>query len=240
MRTVWLALAGALLSANAGAESIPALKLKPGDTWTYHSTAEKRTGWQQSRVESTVVRAGPTTVAVSIKPVGSTMPPTEQLMGADWSRTRSVNGHETIVNRPLAFPLSVGKTWTVEYTETHPNRQHSSEHHRAVYGVAGWEDVTVPAGTFHALKIEADGERTATMAPAVGGTVATRLDEQGATTVVQSGKTAPATVSGRLYKGFWYVPAVKRWVKPVEEYYDSNGVRNERYADELESDKLSD
>jgi hypothetical protein len=30
---------------------------------------------------------------------------------------------------------------------------------------------------------------------------------------------------------------VKRWVKSVEEYYSSGGVRNERYSEELESFK---
>jgi hypothetical protein len=47
-------------------------------------------------------------------------------------------------------------------------------------------------------------------------------------------------VSGRTYKAFWYVPEVRRWVKSVEEYYGSGGVRNERYTAELESFKLMD
>jgi hypothetical protein len=36
------------------------------------------------------------------------------------------------------------------------------------------------------------------------------------------------------------VPEVKRWVKSVEEYYSSGGVRNERYAQELQSFKAGD
>jgi hypothetical protein len=44
-------------------------------------------------------------------------------------------------------------------------------------------------------------------------------------------------VSGRTYKAFWYVPEVRRWVKSVEQYYGSGGVRNERYTGELESVK---
>jgi hypothetical protein len=46
-------------------------------------------------------------------------------------------------------------------------------------------------------------------------------------------------VTGRTYKAFWYVPEIGRWVKSVEEYYGSNGVRNERYTAELESYKRS-
>jgi len=239
MRMIGFALVGVFLAAAAQAQPVGAPKVSANDTWTYQETTENRTGWHQTHIESTVLRAGPASIALSNKPVGSIMPPSEQLTGADWSRFRGVNGHETVVNRPRSFPLNIGKTWDVEYTEDHPNRQHSSEHMRTAYKVSGWEDVTVPAGTFHAVKIEADGEWSAAIAPAVAGASGTRVDAQGTTTVVQTGKIAPRTISGRTYKAFWYVPAVKKWVKSVEEYYDANGVRNERNADELESYKVS-
>jgi hypothetical protein len=45
------------------------------------------------------------------------------------------------------------------------------------------------------------------------------------------------SATGRTYKAFWYAPEVKRWVKSVEEYYGSGGVRNESYTTELESFK---
>jgi hypothetical protein len=57
-------------------------------------------------------------------------------------------------------------------------------------------------------------------------------------TQVQKARTEPAT--GRTYKAFWYVPEVRRWVKSVEEYYGSGGVRNERFTMELESFKVSE
>lgn len=215
------------------AESINAPRIQGEDSWSYQNTTEDKSGWHQTRVETTVVRAGPATVLLSTKQVGSTSAPSEQLTNADWSRARSVNGHETIVNRPLAFPLSVGKTWTVEYNEDNPNRLHSHEHLKHVYRVTGWEDVTVPAGTFHTLKIESDGEWTATLAPAVSAAAGSRVDAFGSTTVVQTGKTLPATAAGRTYKAFWYAPAVKKWVKSVEEYYDANGARNQRFTADL-------
>jgi hypothetical protein len=62
--------------------------------------------------------------------------------------------------------------------------------------------------------------------------------QQGDTTMVtHAQKTTTTQVTGRLYKAFWYVPEIGRWVKSVEEYYGSNGVRNERYTSELESFK---
>ena len=48
-------------------------------------------------------------------------------------------------------------------------------------------------------------------------------------------KTTAKETSGRTYKAFWYAPEVKRWVKSVAEYYSRGGVRNERYAQKLES-----
>jgi hypothetical protein len=239
VRIIWLALAGVFLTAQAEAQSIAAPRVSENDTWTYQETNENRTGWHQAHVEITVVRAGATSIAISSKPVGSTMPPTEQLTGPDWTRFRSVNGHETVVNKPLSFPLSVGKSWEIEYAEDHPNRQLSSQRTRTSYKVTGWEDVTVPAGTFHALKIEADGQWSAAIAPAIAAGSGTRVDGQGATTVVQTTKITPATTTGRTYKAFWYVPGVKKWVKSIEEYYNPNGVRTERYLGELESYKVS-
>jgi hypothetical protein len=159
------------------------------------------------------------------------------LSNLDWSRFRNVDGVETTVNRPFAFPLVQGKHWEIDYTESNPNPAHRSEHFHSTYTVVGWEQVKVPAGTFNALKIEGDGNWTAVLAPAVGVASQSRVTGSGATTVMQSQKVSPQTVSGRTYKLFYYVPAVKRWVKSVEEYYSGGEVRTERYTDELESFK---
>jgi hypothetical protein len=76
------------------------------------------------------------------------------------------------------------------------------------------------------------------MAPAINNVSGARVDGQGSAIVMQTNRTIPTTSSGRIYKAFWYVPSLKRWAKSVEEYYNSNSVRTERYSDELESDKL--
>ena len=235
MRMACLVACGMAAAATVRAQTAPAPVIASNDSWTYEHTVEIGPRFSQAREEITVLHASAGSVALSIKQVGSPAPPVDQLVEPDWSRIRSVNGHETVVNRPFAFPLSVGKSWTIEYTEDHPNRLHTSEHFRTPYKVVGWEDVTVPAGTFHALKIEADGEWFAAIAPAVSAGSAARVDAQGSTTVVQTNRTAPSTATGRTYKAFWYVPAVKRWVKDVEEYYGANGTRTSSYRDELQS-----
>jgi hypothetical protein len=215
--------------------------LKPGDSWSYRSTTERgRAGWNQTHEDFTVTRVTGGTIFMSSKTSGSTQPPREFITGGDWSRVRDVNGKQTVVNRPFAFPLQQGKTWDIAYTEQNPNKQHKSETYETHYTVVGYETVEVPAGKFRAVKIEGNGEWHAEIAPQQ--TVVQGVQSaQGQTAMVtQASNTTERTASGRLYKAFWYVPEVKRWVKSVEEYYSSGGERNERYTSELESYKTAD
>jgi len=233
VRTVSLVLLMLLLAMKTQAQAVAAPKFSENDSWTYQHTIESAaTGWHQLRVESTVLQAGPTSITLSTRPVGSTVPPSQQLGSLDWSRFRSVNGRRTVVDKPLSFPLAVGKSWVVEYSENRPNREYGSEHFRTVYKVVGWEDVTVIAGTFHALKLEAEGQWSATLAPPAA-------DAPGVMPVVPASKGAASTASGRTHQALWYVPAVKKWVRSVEEFYDSDGVRNKSYADELEAFRVT-
>ena len=239
MRRVFAALVGMLLVSPAFAQDADRPMVGPQDNWVYRHTLENKAGWHQTRTEMTVVRAGSSGILIASKDVGAPSAPTEMLVGTDWSRLRNVNGKEVVVARPFSFPLAMGKSWDVDYTELNPNRQHSSERFASKYLVVGFEDVTVPAGTFRAIKIEADGHWTAEIAPAASAVSATRLDQQGATAVVQTTKTSAQSATGRIYKAYWYVPEVKRYVKAVEEYFAANGVRNERYTDELEAYKVA-
>jgi len=65
----------------------------------------------------------------------------------------------TISDKPgmwFSFPLYPGKTWDNHYdwetTGAAPVKGKAEDHGKAL----GWEDVQVPAGTFHALKVEVD------------------------------------------------------------------------------------
>jgi len=78
------------------------------------------------------------------------------------------------------------------------------------------------------------------MAHAVISMSGARADAQGATSVATANRIGGATISGRIYEAIWYVPAVKRWVKFEEEYYDKNGVRYEQHTQQLESYKVSE
>lgn len=234
-------LMGVALSAGAWSETLDRPAVQVGDTWVYRSTTERApSGWNQSEDEIKVTRVTPTAIFIATKASGSTQSPKEIFVGTDWSRVRDVNGKETVVNRPLAFPLSQGKSWEVAYTEQNPNKNHKSEKFDNHFVVVGFETVEVPAGKFRAMKIESEGHWEAQVA--AGQSVVQRAESgQGSTTMVtQAQNTEERQTGGRLYKAFWYVPEVKRWVKSVEEYYSSGGVRNERYSQELQSFKSGD
>lgn len=232
---------GIALSFGCNAQSIDSPVIKPGDTWTYRTTVEKGAGgWTQTHDDFTVSRVTPSSVYYSVKQSGSTLPQKELIMGSDWSRRRDVNGTETVVSRPLSFPLQLGKTWDLQYTEQHPNKAHKFEKWDNKFTVVGFESVEVPAGQFKALKIESEGSWAAELEPNQTLVQGAQSRENSTTMVTQVSKTTDIPVTGRTYKAYWYVPEVKRWVKYVEEYYTNGGVRNERYTGELESFKLAE
>lgn len=235
MRRFWAMAACAAMTSSAWAGELDQPRYAPGDAWVFRDDTEKGQATHQSLDEATIIRTTSDSVLVSIKTVGSAQAPREQMFGKDWSRFRSVNGEETIVNRPLAFPLAIGKTWRVDYTEMNPNPQHLREHFTHNYRVVGWEEVTVPAGTFKALKIESKGVWTADIGARTVSNALVLKNNQNAVVIANKNNIAAKTATGRLYKAFWYVPSVKRWVKSLEEYYSSDGTRNERASSELES-----
>jgi hypothetical protein len=240
-KTIMAGLAALMVAGGAHAQSTERPTTRPGDSWTYRDTKEIGPGgWTQTRDDFTVTRATATSIYYTTHEAGSSQAARDMVGGIDWSRVRNVNGKETVVNQPMAFPLAAGKTWTIEYHEDHPNKAHRFEEWKTVYTVIGTEKVTVPAGTFDAIKIEAEGHWRAELEP--GNTVVQGAQSTAGGTSMQTEarKVVAEPVEGRIYKALWYVPAQRRWVKSVEEYYGGNGVRNERYTSELESSKLAD
>jgi hypothetical protein len=85
----------------------------------------------------------------------------------------------------LRFPLRAGATYPVAYDVRRAflgSRLPFNGRARAL----GWEEVTVPAGSFRALKVEVD---------------------------VKAARASHPGLNVLLRKTIWYSPAVKRWVK---------------------------
>lgn len=241
MQKIIPVLFASVLALPVWAQTVDLPAVKAGDRWSYRITEEKGpSGWVQTHNEVIVQRATSSSIYFTAGQVDSKMPAREVFMGTDWSRVRAVNGKEMVVNQPLAFPLLVGKTWTINYTEQHPNKNKRYEQQEMKYTVLGYEQIEVPAGKFKALKIESEGRWTAEIEPNQTVVQTAQVNRDGTTMATQANKTQASLYTGRTYAVFWYVPEVKRWVKSIEESYDSGGVRSSRTTVELEAVKFGE
>jgi len=227
-----------LEAAAAVPTSLPAPDLKAGDSWVFDRTIEQgTTGYSDKRMVLRIEHVGVDTMVVGLKVEGAPADFEDHVVGIDWSQRRIIDGTQTTSGRPLSFPLEIGKTWTSDYVDpTHYGLQVSSENHET-YKVVGWEDVTTPAGTFHALRIESDDKVKAQFMAAnaaVSGGIATA---DGATVVAHANHAGAHTAYGEFFSTFYYVPEIKYWVKSVQENYNSENVRTKRQTDLLVSFK---
>jgi hypothetical protein len=218
--------------------SVPAPDLKPGDSWVFDRAIERgTTGYTDQHVVLKVQRVGADSMVVGLKTEGSPVDFEDHVMGADWSQRRIIDGVQTVTGRPFAFPLTIGKTWTSTYTDpTRHGLQTSAEHHET-YKVTGWEDVTTPAGTFHALKVESDDKVKGQFMAASGVVGGALTTADGSTVVAHTDRSGPHTAYGEFFSTFYYVPEIKYWVKTVQENYNGENVRTERRTDTLVSFK---
>jgi hypothetical protein len=220
---------------EAQGEAIESPHFELGDRWTYRQSVETPNAFKEQRDTLQLTRTTSSNLYLEVHVEGSSQPARSIVMASDWSRVRSVNGEETVVAQPMNFPLSAGKSWKLHYREEHPNARHGWEDWTVTYTVVGHETVQVPAGSFDAIKIEGEGRWTAEVLPSSTATASAVGASGNAGVGAQVVTTQAHQATGRTYKVAWYVPAVKRWVKSVEEYYGSGGIRNERYVSELES-----
>ena len=194
-----LCLVGPVLGQTAQSSKVDAPNIKVGDSWTY----DRIDGWKKSkefttvtvvisvdekeiRTESKRTDTGAVTKRIHNKDLNPLV--TEQRRGKDLS--------EPYYPR-YAFPLEVGKTWEqkVIFTRTYETDRKVVATLKGT--VLGWEQVTVPAGTFNALKIEVKGW--------------------------YNGSNYRGTWSGRMADTIWYVPELKNAAKWI--YQDTTGTQ---------------
>ena len=228
----------AALAQDAGPIAAP--EYKPGDTWVYDRTHEsKGKSFRQERVDQVIERVGEDTVVLGVKLDGAPGDFEDHMVGLDLSEPKIFDGRTVITERLVSFPLKIGGTWEEDYVDPRQQGIQSSAHVRRIYKVVGWEDVTVPAGTFHALKVEANGTLVAQVylpASAVSGAVAAPT---GGTIVAHTEKARSGTATETTYRVIYYVPGIKRCVKFVDEKYNAEGVRVDRDTSVLASFKAA-
>lgn len=222
----------------------PAVVAQPtyrvGDTWTFDRTHEVTpNGFKQERVVITVSRVDSDDVLLALALMGSPGAPHEQLLNPDLSSRILVDGAPGVGERYVAFPLKLGATWTEDYVDPQAQGVQSSAHITSTSKVVGWEDVTTPAGVFHALKIESHGKIMAQVAlPAFAGSAASATP-YGGTAISHSQRAISGTLTVTTFRQVYYAPEVKTYVKTVFEHYDAQGVMNHRDTNMLNAYKVA-
>lgn len=227
-------------SANAAdPASVPAPKINADDSWIMEQTRDRgRNGFLRQRLDLKIERVSSDNMVVGVKPDGSPSDYVDHFADPDWSQKKIFNGKETRVARPFSFPLSIGKTWVSDYTDPRIRGIVTSAHFHCAYKVVGWEDITVQAGKFRALKIEENGtiEGHTAATSSISGASATASGD--AATAMKTQHSGPKIIDLLTYSEIYYVPAVKYFVKILEEQYNSDNVRVRRDVQELVSFKL--
>lgn len=222
------------------AASVPAPAFKVGDSWVYDDTTEKgQAGFGQIRLDMVIERLEGDSMIVGLKRDGAPTGYEDQRLGTDWSHRRVYDGQEKVTTRPLTFPMSVGQSWAIDYIDTIQRGAQTSDHVHRIYTVIGWEDVTVPAGTFHAIKVVAKGVDKGTLQVASTAVAGTVVGAGGATTVAHTQRGGTDQLTREIYAEFYYVPELKNYVKTVEEQYTPDEVRVIRHTQTLVSYKLA-
>lgn len=152
MRAVYLGLAGALLAAGAvqAADMVP---LKIGQSYVMKRTAEDGSTREDTWTVAKEEAYGGKTFSVVQRQDGFQI----WLRRENRALTYTAQGGKTIDTyspdwNDWQWPLEVGRTWTSTYNFSSGGR--SASNAGATWSVKAEESVTVPAGSFKALRIE--------------------------------------------------------------------------------------
>ncbi len=218
---------------SAPSEPVAQPDIKEGDTWRYSIKVDWNGFKSISDVrEDHISWVGPSNFALSYASVDGKSTRGAMLLQRDWSTRRQFNHVDSVFTQRFSFPMSPGKSWEVQLSLPYDQTHHS-------YEVVGWEKVTVPAGTFDALRVEDHGTGVwqhelypipvLPMPPGAGGSRTSPSPTERANQVTSS----PA--GGRISSSYWYVPSIKREVKSIEEEYDATGTLQGRITFQLTS-----
>ena len=198
--------------AMIGSEPVPAPRIAIGDRWVYQGLDGE--GGSPVVLERVVTRVSGDQVQLRQRRLDARrMPePGERIRALIRSTLAlDVPGKVSGQMRYADFPLALGKSW--EYTYQLSGKADVVTTYRVGARVDALERISVPAGTFDALRIEHQGNwDTPTL---INGAV--------------------GSVSGRISATFWYAPAVNGWARIELTLYRPDGSAQTRLEQELVS-----
>ncbi len=140
------------VSAAGMPAQVPAPTLRVGDQWSY-TRRETMTGLVSNQAQGRVTAV--TGEGYQLAEEWQSGGPVNALFDFNLNPLRIGNVDFRPAFPRFSFPLAVGKTWQSDVVKREVPVQRYSTVRESVKGaVVGWERITVPAGTFTALRIE--------------------------------------------------------------------------------------
>lgn len=204
--TVWLGgNPGVVSAADDSGTDLPDVQV--GDWWSYRRMNVQRNVWLLDH-RSEVTFVGPDVIMGTSRNLSRTG---EQDVSwtRDWNPMADNNRVFDPVPRFFAFPMKPGQARKMEFRWRIKRAVGELQTlFRLEVRVDGWEDIKVPAGSFRALRIRAEG----------------------------TFQREDANFAGRAWFDYWYVPEVRNWVK--RQYRDMANLGSWSESDELLSYEL--
>jgi hypothetical protein len=189
--------------------AIAAPDIKVGETWTYKTVVVDLRDPQRKRTEYSYTQQVEkvTYTEVWVREKSAVLAGYEAQIKFDkqWNPieaplpdTSTIVRFEPYLPR-FVFPLAPNRSWTGNFTVSNPKSREIGEQGQSEGKVIAWDEVSVPAGRFKALRIE-------TLTPYYTGT-----------------RTPIIFANPNLYGGaqeqYWYVPELKNFVKYIRKDY---------------------
>jgi len=187
---------GCAALAVGAAESDPVERpqVKAGDSWAYRRV-DYFTNQPEGLFRDSVTFANERVIQ-TVGQRGKDPQEIDSTFTAEWNFVSSANGGIFNPDQGLfRFPLRAGDTHEAHYRVKLPQQGAYEVQHDRRVKVVGWEDVSVPAGKFRALRVESEG----------------------------SFQRRDTSISGKVREIAWYAPEVKRYVKWTFENWNFRG-----------------
>lgn len=218
----------ALISVVCTAAELPAVVEKPevviGESWIYAGYQNEK----KFQIKVEIEQLSDREIRTVVTPNGNSAFAKPQAFDRQWNLVEAVDDRNRSVKYSpylpaLDFPLHIGKTWKKNYEwqrsdprgieplpasspktwkevqdqRTGDNRTWGGS--RVEARVLGWEEITVPAGTYTAIKIEI-------LSPHYAGSETSRIFGR-------------KELAGGMLELYWYAPKIKRHIKYIARLY---------------------